>query len=291
MYKYRRFIALSLVICMSLGFSAFASALSYEANPEIPSEINVADFTLKSAIVSKDISEVPDEVLVVLEDEGALIMDNTLIEVLPVNEGEDKAICVTNLVGTTVVRNFFVAHEEDTFGKMVVNNAIAEAVITPTGQWDYDWDKTYSQGVTVKGTVYENQYVAATTCVQPFQSYFSYSKTTSYTVSSLMVDFESIGHLYTASNHTFVPHPNYPAGSAAANSELYHFHISSTKTNPTQNQRYVATNRNLITNGWVIDMSADPGGDQFINIEVVLKDSSGQVKDTISDFIFLSRFK
>ena len=121
------------------------------------------DFSVDSSIISDvavKASDVPDSILGVLTENGAKIKDDSLIKVMPVEDSQDTAICVTNFDGIFVEQNVFMAYKEDSNGKMVVDNSFAKALAQgvdhniPGSYPPISWDGSYIVNATATAAKY-----------------------------------------------------------------------------------------------------------------------------------------
>ena len=53
-----------------------------------------------------------------------------MIEVLPIKDSEDTAICVSNIEGNIITKNILISFYEDENGETKIDNSIAAAVTT-----------------------------------------------------------------------------------------------------------------------------------------------------------------
>lgn len=188
--------------------------------------------------VAVKVSDVPDSILSVLAENGAKIKDDSLIKVLPVENSEDTAICVTNFDGITIEQNVFMAYKEDSSGKMVVDNSMAKALAQgsdhnmPGSYPPISWDGSYIVNATAtaaKYIDYDNDPYGWMPFYKPYKCSFNYTNYDNVNVNSIEVRYITEGVKY-----------SYPGFSYMG--DTYGHTVTASKTNPSEGTTYTGYN-------------------------------------------------
>lgn len=186
-----------------------------------------------SAVMSMRVADVPKNAIEVLEENGAVIDNETLIEVLSVNESEDTAICVTNINNGILEKDIFISYIEDEENNFVIDNSFAEAL---ADGYDYDmsasfpplsWNGDYIVHATASAEIFSD---GIFTYYKPYGCEFYYENYAGVSISSIQVDYICDGFLY-----------SYP-GFEYLDSEEYVHIVSASKSNPVVGRVYSNTN-------------------------------------------------
>lgn len=187
----------------------------------------------ETAIVSMRASNVSKTAIEVLEENGAVIDNDTLIEVLNVNETEDTAICVTNINDGIMEKDIFISYIENEENNLVIDNSFAEAL---ANGYDYDmsasfppisWNGDYIVHATASAEIFSD---GIFTYYKPYGCEFYYENYAGVSISSIQVEYICDGFLY-----------SYP-GFEYLDLEEYIHVVSVSKSNPVVGRVYSSTN-------------------------------------------------
>ena len=154
----------------------------------------------KSAIMAVDVSQVSKTALDVLASSGANIGDDTVIEVLSVNDSGDTAICVTNIESEEVEKDIYVSYVEDENNNMVIDNSMAK-VLAQGPDFDMSasypptsWGGDYMVHATATAALYTND--GWFYYYKPYKCSFYYENYAGVSVDSIEVQYIADGFLY-----------------------------------------------------------------------------------------------
>lgn len=236
----KKLFSVMIVLCLLATTMSVGAVIPPEdAVPVVPIESIVSE----SAEFYIEASKVPAGVVNVLSEKGAAIKDDTVIEVINLDNSEDKAICVTNVVEGEVEKDVYISYIEDENNKMVVDNSIAN--ILAQGP-DYDmeasfpplsWNGDYIVHATATAALYSDGFW---TYYKPYKCSFYYENLAGVSVSRIQVQYIADGFLY-----------SYP-GFEDLDLDEYEHVVTVNKTNPVagttySNTNYFASNRVLWT--------------------------------------------
>ncbi len=228
------------VICLlSATISVGAIVPPEDAAPVVPIETVVSE----AAEFYIEASKTPSGLLNVLSENGAPIEADTVIEVIPLNDSEDKAICVTNIVEDEIEKDIFISYVEDENNNMVVDNSMAN--ILAQGP-DYDmealypplsWNGDYIVHATATAALYSDGFWPY---YKPYKCSFYYENMANVSISQIKVEYIADGFLF-----------SYPGFEDLDLDEYVHV-VTVNKYNPVEgtiysNTNYFASNRVLMT--------------------------------------------
>ncbi len=192
----------------------------------------------ETAIMSVKARVVNDAVKDVLIKNGASINDDSVIEVLKIDNSEDTAVCVVNYDGEEIVQDVFLSYTEDEEGNMVVDNSLAEAIARSTdhnmsgSHPPLSWDGSYI----VHATATAAKYIDTATdpygwmpFYKPYKCSFYYVNYENVTVNSIEVRYITSGAKYSYPGYQYM-------GSS------YDHIVVASKTNPVAGTTYVGYN-------------------------------------------------
>jgi len=238
--NYEKMISIIMMICMLAATTTVGAIIPPEdAAPVVPVETVVS----KTAEFYIEASKFPSGILNVLSENGASIEEDTIVEVIPINDSEDKAICVTNIVEDEVEKDIFISYVEDENNNMVVDNSVANVLAQGP---DYDmeasfpplsWNGDYIVHATATAALYSDGFW---TYYKPYKCSFYYENLAGVSVSRIQVQYIADGFLY-----------SYP-GFEDLDLDEYEHVVTVNKTNPVagttySNTNYFASNRVLWT--------------------------------------------
>lgn len=241
MFKFKKIVSLFLAFALTIGSVSISSFAAAADSPNTAEKLS-----------ARSANDVADGIIETLVDDGATIKANTVIEVVPIDGGQHKALGVVNLVGNdTIEKSIFIDHTEGENGEWYVDSTRANVV--SLGSKTYEADRTLST-ITVHVTVKQRLFSANFTCYQPYSVSFSYSNPDNKSVSLVEVELKTVGFLYTTKDNTFVPNPDYPNNPTAANSKPYDFTLLKSVNNPRAGTTYTTQNAFLSNKGWMMEM-------------------------------------
>lgn len=181
---------LTFFIAIFCTFSATAEQLSIYEN-EVSSSETVSNV--------KTFSEIPEAAKQFLESRGSHITTNTLVQVLPIIDTNDTAICLTNTNGNTIERDVYIAYVEDEDQNLVVDNSLAEVLAQgpdygrPGSYPSLTDDGRYIVHAVATSALYENGIYRY---YKPYKCQFYYNNYAGVTVNSIKVQYIADGFLY-----------------------------------------------------------------------------------------------
>ena len=187
----------------------------------------------ETALMSVRASAVPESAIEVLEKNGAVIDNDTLIEVLRVNDTEDTAVCVTNINDGILEKDIYISYVEDEENNLVIDNSFAEALAQG---YDYDmsasfpplsWNGDYIVHATASAEIFSD---GIFTYYKPYGCEFYYENYAGVSISSIEVEYICDGFLY-----------SYPGFDYLDLDEYVHV-VSVYKSNPVAGTVYRNTN-------------------------------------------------
>lgn len=188
--KKRLSLLLIFVMTIFSTFSAVAEQPSTYENEIISSE---------TAIMVKTFAEIPEAAQNFLESHGANITTNTLIEILPILNTNDTAVCLTNTNDNTIEREVYIAYVEDEDQNLVVDNSLAEVLAQgpdygrPGSYPSLTDDGRYIVHAVATSALYENGIYRY---YKPYKCQFYYNNYAGVTVNSIKVQYIADGFLY-----------------------------------------------------------------------------------------------
>ncbi len=189
------------IICLLLSTLLIFCASSVFADNNTTLEKNI--LLNSSTAISKYSRDLTPNTRSILEAKVGEISDNTLIEVLSVNEIGDTAICLSTQDGNNITKNICLSFAEDAEGNMVVDNSLADTLAANS---DSSITVPYNKSTyTVYATATTATYIdnnTGYTYYKPYHCEFYYVKHTDVTVSSIQARYTATGALYTYPGYT-----------------------------------------------------------------------------------------
>lgn len=194
--------------------------------------------TNTSSVISLRAVDVSNTVLSVLSENGARINNDSIIEVLKVDNSEDTAICVTNFEGEEIVQDVFMSYIEDEVGNMVIDNSIAETLSSGndhnmSGSYPpLSWDGSYIVHATATAARYEdtvNDPYGFMPFYKPYKCSFYYINYDNVNVSSIEVRYITTGTKYSYPGYEYM-------------NGTYNHIVTAKKTNPAEGTTYTGYN-------------------------------------------------
>ncbi len=226
------------IICMLV--SSFLILCTSPISAQYDSTL-IKDMTLPNqTVIRKHAKELSPAAKNILEEEIGVISDDAFVEILPVNETGDTAVCLSTQEGNIIKKDICLSFTESD-GKIIIDNALSEMLIAAT---DSSTTVTYrpNSTYTVYATAIAATYIDNNTgykYYKPYHCEFYYIKHSDVTVSSILARYTATGSLCT--------YPGY-----VSLNETYTHIVPSYASFPTagvtySNEKYFATDRVLDT--------------------------------------------
>lgn len=251
----KKMISIIMMICMLTVTTSVGAVIPPEdAVPVVPIESIVSE----SAEFYIEASKIPSGVLSVLSENGASVDDASVIEIISLNDSEDKAICVTNIIDDEIEKDLFISYVKDENDELIVDNSMAEILAQgPDGNWNasyppLSWNGDYIVNATATAALYSDNWV---TFYKPYKCSFSYINYAGVNIDAIDIFYIADGSLYT-----------YPGFESTG--DVYRHIVTASAQSPVEGRTYSGTN--YFATNRVMLFSGLPSAGQGITFDIYI---------------------